>query len=36
MDGRRVDRLRFTRLEEESEGAAEILPAPPTHGGEPA
>ena len=36
MDGRRVDRLRFTRLEEESEGAAEILRTPPTHGGEPA
>jgi len=36
MDGRRVDRLRFTPLEDESEGAAEILPAPPTYGGEPA
>lgn len=34
MDGRRVDRLRFTPLEDESEDAAEILPAPPTHGGE--
>jgi len=36
MDGRRVDRLRFTPLEDESEDAAEILPAPPTYGGEPA
>jgi len=36
MDGRRVDRLRFTPLEDESEGAAEILPAPPTFGGETA
>lgn len=34
MDGRRVDRLRFTPLEDESVDAAEILPAPPTHGGE--
>ena len=36
MDGRRVDRLRFTPLEDESEGTAVILPAPPTFGGEPA
>ena len=36
MDGRRVDRLRFTPLEDESEGTAAILPAPPTFGGEPA
>ena len=35
MDGRRVDRLRFTPLEDESEVAAEILTAPPTFGGEP-
>jgi len=36
MDGRRVDRLRFTPLEDESDGAAEILRTPPTDGGEPA
>jgi CBS domain containing-hemolysin-like protein len=36
MDGRRVDRLRFTPLEDESESAAEILRTPPTYGGEPA
>ena len=36
MDGRRVDRLRFTPLEDESEGTAAILPAAPTFGGEPA
>lgn len=34
MDGRRVDRLRFTPLEDESEDAAETLPTPPTVGGE--
>lgn len=36
MDGRRVDRLRFTPLEDESDGAAEILRTPPTDAGEPA
>jgi CBS domain containing-hemolysin-like protein len=36
MDGRRVDCLRFTPLEDESESAAEILRTPPTYGGEPA
>ncbi|NMM24474.1 MAG: HlyC/CorC family transporter [Phycicoccus sp.] len=36
MDGRRVDRLRFTPLEDEPEGAAETMPTPPTVGGEPA
>lgn len=35
MDGRRVDRLRFTPLEDESEGA-EFLPTPSTLGGETA
>ncbi|HZW44644.1 MAG TPA: hemolysin family protein [Dermatophilaceae bacterium] len=36
MDGRRVDRLRFTPLEDESDGAAEILRTAPTDAGEPA
>lgn len=36
MDGRRVDRLRFTPLEDESEGVAEILLTDPSDGGEPA
>ena len=34
MDGRRVDRLRFTPVEDESGGVAEILPTDPSRGGE--
>ena len=36
MDGRRVDRLRFTPLEDEPEGVAEILLTDPSRGGESA
>ena len=38
MDGRRVDRLRFTPLEDESEGSegAEALRTDPSNGGESA
>ena len=36
MDGRRVDRLRFTPLEDESEGVDEILLTDPSRGGESA
>ncbi|MHB1473236.1 MAG: hemolysin family protein [Dermatophilaceae bacterium] len=36
MDGRRVDRLRLTPLEDESDGVAEILLTDPSRGGEPA
>jgi len=35
MDGRRVDRLRFTPLEDESDGVTEILLSDPLRGGEP-
>ena len=34
MDGRRVDRLRFTPVEDESGDVAEILPTDPSRGGE--
>ena len=36
MDGRRVDRLRFTPLEDGSADDAQLLPTEPGHGGEPA
>ena len=35
MDGRRVDRLRFTPVEDGSADAANILPTDPSDGGEP-